>query len=175
MAQHRDAPAFQEYAASMMARTEYRVLSLEERGLLYTMRLECWVNGSLPSSPPTLSRVLGYTVDQVERALPGVGAFFLIDDGLIRCPELDDYKTHLDERRKRQSEGGKAGAAKTNKGRNRSHASRLTPSPRLASESLVKISPVQTRTAQQSKGKGIDEGGLDDGWLSDYERASKGY
>lgn len=59
MAQHRDPPAYQEYAASMMARTEYRVLSLEGRGLLYTLRNECWVNGQLPADPATLARVLG--------------------------------------------------------------------------------------------------------------------
>ena len=55
MAQHRDPPAYQEYAASMMARTEYRVLSLEGRGLLYTLRNECWVNGQLPADPATLA------------------------------------------------------------------------------------------------------------------------
>lgn len=34
MAQNREAPAFQEYAASLMARTDYREMSLEGRGLL---------------------------------------------------------------------------------------------------------------------------------------------
>ncbi|MDI4632426.1 hypothetical protein J7U46_05165 [Pelomonas sp. V22] len=170
MAQHRDAPAFQEYAASMMARTEYRVLSLEERGLLYTMRLECWVNGSLPDSTPMLARVLGYDVAQVERALAGVSAFFTFDDGLIRCPELDDYRAHLDERKKRQSEGGKAGAAKTNKGRNRSPTGRAAPIPRLGRESLVQNSPVQ-----KSKTQGIQQEAVHDAWMSEYEAASNGH
>lgn len=170
MVQHRDAPAYQEYAASMMARTEYRVLSLEERGLLFTMRLECWVNGSLPGSPTVLARVLGYDAGQVERALPSVSAFFTFTDGVVRCPELDDYRTHLDDRRKRQSEGGKAGAAKTNKGRDRSPPSRPAATPRLARESLVKQSPVQ-----QSKAKGIEGVALDGEWLSDYERHSNGH
>ena len=46
MAQNREPPAFQEYTASVVAKTEYRVMSLESRGLHYTMRLdlECWVN-----------------------------------------------------------------------------------------------------------------------------------
>jgi len=41
MAPNRTAPAYQEYAASMMARFEYRTLTLAHRGLLYSMRLEC--------------------------------------------------------------------------------------------------------------------------------------
>ena len=79
MAQHRDAPAFQEYAASMMARRDYRLLSLEARGLLYTVRLECWVNFSLPSAPDQLAKVLGFEVQQVERALPELRPFIVID------------------------------------------------------------------------------------------------
>jgi hypothetical protein len=169
MVQHRDAPAFQEYAASMMARTAYRLLSLEERGLLFTMRLECWVNGSLPASPTVLARVLRYDAGQIERALPALSPFFTYTDGLVRCPELDDYRTHLDDRRKRQSEGGKAGAAKTNKVRDRSPPSRPTATPRLARESLVKQSPVQ-----QSKAKGIEGEAIHSKWLSEYERESNG-
>jgi len=41
MTPNRTAPAYQEYAASMMARLEYRTLTLPQRGLLYSMRLEC--------------------------------------------------------------------------------------------------------------------------------------
>ena len=52
MAQNREPPAFQEYAAAMMAKTDYRLMSLAGRGLLYTMRLECWVNLTCP--PPAV-------------------------------------------------------------------------------------------------------------------------
>lgn len=72
MAQNRDAPAYQEYAASVMAKTQYRVLSLSERGLLYTLKLECWVNREMPSDPATLARVLGFDAADVARALPQV-------------------------------------------------------------------------------------------------------
>jgi hypothetical protein len=169
MAQHREPPAYQEYAASMMARTEYRVLSLEGRGLLYTLRNECWVNGQLPADPATLARVLGYPIEQVERSLPELRQFFVTLGGVLRCPELDDYRAHLDDRRERQSAGGRKGAEKTNEGRQGASPSTSPGKPRDGRGSLVKPSP-----AQHSQAKGIEEGGDLDGWMSDYEAASRG-
>jgi hypothetical protein len=173
MTQHREAPAFQEYAASMMARTDYRVMSLEARGLLYTMRLECWVNGSLPSPPVMLARVLGFPVEQIERAWREVSAFFIEEAGSLHCPELDDYRAHLQDRRDKQAAGGRAGAAKTNMARTGSapsrSAGRATGRPRDARESLVQTSPVQPSQAKRLNGEA-----LKDQWLNDYERASNG-
>lgn len=173
MTQHREAPAFQEYAASMMARTDYRVISLEARGLLYTMRLECWVNGSLPSPPAVLARVLGYPADQIERAWPELGAFFIEDAGAIRCPELDDYRAHLQDRRDKQAAGGRAGAAKTNMARASTTPSRLagkaSSRARVARESLV-----QPSTEQTSQEKRFQNEVSQDQWISDYARASNG-
>ena len=40
MTTNRTAPAYQEYAASIIARFEYQTLTLPQRGLLYSMRLE---------------------------------------------------------------------------------------------------------------------------------------
>lgn len=183
MAQHREAPAFQEYAASLMARTAYRVLSIEGRGLLMTMRLECWVNGELPSSPPLLAKVLGFPVEQVERALAEVRSFFSIDAGAIRYPELDDYRAHLEERHQRQSEGGRAGPAKTNKVRDGSATSRPPGNPRLPRGSLVQQSPVQSNTDKSLQGEPLDGNPVIDcerqvnghsEWLNDYDRQSNG-
>lgn len=41
-----------------MAKTEYRVMSLEARGLHYMMRLERWVNRELPEAPPFSPRFM---------------------------------------------------------------------------------------------------------------------
>jgi hypothetical protein len=169
MAQHRDPPAYQEYAASMMARTEYRVLSLEGRGLLYTLRNECWVNGQLPADPATLARVLGYPVEQVQRALPELRPFVVVVGGVLRCPELDDYRAHLDDRRERQAAGGRKGAEKTNGGRQSAPPATPPGKPRGGRESLV-----QPSTAQHSQAKRIEEGSDVEGWLNDYEAASNG-
>lgn len=109
----RAAPAFQEYAADMLAAMPFRVASLAARGLLYTLRLECWVNGSVPTDPVRLAKVLGLTVDEVENALPEVQGFFArTDDGRLVCPELDAYRQEQAERRARMAEGGRLTGSK---------------------------------------------------------------
>ena len=62
MAENRKPPAYQEYASNMLANISFRSMDLAQRGLLYTMRLECWANESLPSNVDTLSNVLGQNV-----------------------------------------------------------------------------------------------------------------
>ena len=76
MPQHREPPAFQEYAATMMASIDFRTMSLAARGLLYTMRLECWVNRQLPSDPARLALMLGFDATEVSALLPKVIGFF---------------------------------------------------------------------------------------------------
>jgi len=115
--QNRDAPAYQEYAANIMAKVEYRSMSLAERGLLYTLRHECWVNDVMPADPARLAKVLGYAVAEIEQCLLAVSAFFVEAEGFISSPDLDSYKTHLADRQKRMSEGGRNGGLKSAKNR----------------------------------------------------------
>lgn len=103
----RDAPAFQEYAASMMSRFEYRSLTLSSRGLLYTLRLECWVNQKLPSDPVKLSKILGLDSKEVNSLLPELTAFFVVEGEWLHSPDLEGYRDKVQDRRNRQVEGGK--------------------------------------------------------------------
>ena len=114
MTTNRTAPAYQEYAASIIARFEYRTLTLPQRGLLYSMRLECWVNQYLPESPSVLARILGFDVAEVAAELPYIMTFFAVEDGRIFAPDLEAYRMRVEHIRARQAQGGKAGAAKTN-------------------------------------------------------------
>ncbi len=114
MSNNRTAPAYQEYAANIIARFEYRTLTLPQRGLLYSMRLECWVNQYLPESPSVLARILGFDVAEVAAEIPYVMPFFAVEDGRIYAPDLEAYRQHVERIRERQAQGGKAGAAKTN-------------------------------------------------------------
>ena len=86
MSNNRTAPAYQEYAANLIARFEYRTLTLPQRGLLYSMRLECWVNQFLPESPSVLARILGFDVAEVAAELPYVMQFFACENGRIFAP-----------------------------------------------------------------------------------------
>ena len=53
----RDAPAYQGYASDWLANRKWRLMSLGERGLLDTMRKECWVNRSVPSNVEEIAKI----------------------------------------------------------------------------------------------------------------------
>lgn len=110
--QARRPPAYQEYASDMLARFEYRTLTLSQRGLLYSMRLECWVNKFLPDSPDVLARILGFEPAEIAAELPYVMPFFECIDGRIVSPELEGYRAQLAEHKQRQSDAAKATNAK---------------------------------------------------------------
>ena len=112
MTQNRKPPAYQEYASTMLADISFRSMNMEARGLLYTMRLECWANGRMPSEIESLSTVLGKPV--TSEMLKAIDSFFDIDEKHITSPELENYRAYLDERREKQSKGGKKGAKITN-------------------------------------------------------------
>lgn len=159
----------------MMAKTQFRVLSLQERGLLYTLRLECWVNHRLPADASTLARVLRFDAAEVEGALPQVLPFFTIDGSEITCPELDNYRAHLDGRREKLSEAGKRGAAKTNQRHAETDAATPTANPQPGRGPLVKPSQAQHSLDKQSKVSVLNGEALDGEWVSDYARASRGF
>lgn len=177
--QNRKAPAYQEYAAEMMAQLPYRQMILQERGLLYTMRNECWINTRLPEKPEDLAKVLGFPADEISNSLTAVMPFFAVSEGYIICPELEDYRAHLQQIREAKICGGKRGAAVTNRKRNNSKkpvgadATGMPPSmPQLTrqvmSDSLVKSKPVEP-SQTPSLGKGV----IQDPWVDDYENAEK--
>lgn len=177
MSQNRDAPAFQEYAAAMLSRLPFRTMTLQDRGLLYTMRLECWVNMRLPSNHGDLAKVLGLPVAEVAASIPAVMPFFEVADGFIISPELEDYRTHLAERKHKQSQGGKRGSAITNGKRNRpakveDAANSNTPS---STSRLTRRgggeSSVQPSTAKQSQNQPPRKGVVDDPFVAEYEAA----
>jgi len=182
----RDAPAYQEYSANLMARIDYRAMSLAERGLLYTLRNECWVNRQVPSDIHKLARILGYDPAEVQANLPAVMPFFASEGAYLVCPELDDYREKLDLRREQQSQGGKQGAARTNSKHSNSpadeaaggsstqlsatSAGKSPGKPRATRESLIQLRPVKTNTTQV-----LNEEPIDKEWVNDYDKGSNGY
>jgi hypothetical protein len=175
MSQNRNAPAYQEYAAALLAQLPFRTMTLQDRGLLYTMRLECWVNVRLPQSPADLAKVLGLPVAEITESLAAVMPFFQIVDGFVISPELENYRAHLAERKSKQSKGGKIGSAITN--RKREHATRHAtdePSSTPASTSRLtrrggRVSLVQSSTEKQSPKPST--GMAVDSFVSEYEAA----
>ena len=110
----RPAPAFQEYASDMLANSRYRTMSLAERGLMDTMRRECWVNGCIPKEENELAAYLGKPLDEVSNCLTiRVLSFFKEKNDQLVCPELDAYRASLEDRSKKMSDGGKKGGLVT--------------------------------------------------------------
>lgn len=166
MSQNRQPPAYMEYAANLMAQLPFRTMPLEARGLLFTMKLECWVNARLPSNENDLAKVLGVTVAEVSNSINAVMPFFMTVGQFIICPELEDYRAHLAERRAKQSKGGKIGSAITNKKiHNTENSARHSNSSSQSSTSRLTrqdghVSLVQHSTEKQNQnpsiGKGLD-------------------
>jgi hypothetical protein len=172
MTQNRKAPAYQEYAATMLSNKYYRLMSLAERGLLYALRLECWENQDLPANSSDLAKYLGVQSGDINNAYTDrVKAFFKVELDKLTCPELDDYRQHLNERKAKQSKGGKKGAAKTNAKFNDTGNSQ--PTRQGSRESLVKLSSIK-----QSKTQSLENGHIpspiNDEWVSEYDSASNG-
>ena len=186
MAQNRPAPAYQEYAAAMLANIHFRMLEPAERGLLYTMRLECWVNHGLPTNPVMLAKVLALDPAEVAAALPNVKPFFREENNLLISPELEDYRTHLANRSTKQSEGGKKSAAnKKGNGKSsetlaaqgiRGKASTLQDTCKSPSSNLQVLSTVQPSPAQPSQKQSLEKGLTEEciSWANDYDKASNG-
>ena len=139
MAQNRPAPCYQEYSAWMLANINFRQMPLAARGLLYTLRLECWENHRLPSDSKKLANVLRFDEEEITSAMHWLDAFLKTNDGWLTSPDLEDYRKHLVDQKTAQSLGGKKGAAITNAGKTR-----------VPRESVVKSSTDQLSPAQNS-------------------------
>ena len=162
----RKPPAFQCYAANLLSDKNFRKMSLTERGLFFTMYLESWANERLPTNIKELARYLGLDEMQVENNLTKyVCIFFKVENDEFICPELEDYRKSLDERKKKQSDGGKKGAQiKKNKQQNQS-------TDEGQPLGLPEGSLIQTNTKQNNSKSSLKEELPDDinEWLRDYD------
>jgi hypothetical protein len=177
--QGRKPPAYQEYAANMLANRDFRIMSLAERGLFYTLRLECWQNGSVPCAITVLAKCLGCDIAEIETLLTErVKSFFNEEDGSLFCTELDDYRKYLQDKREKQQKGGEKGAAITNARKNNpervantSGTSKPSSTPQLTrqvgADSLVKQSLVK-----HIKTQSLDNG-VNDYWVKDYDNVER--
>ena len=116
----RQPPAFQCYASDWLAREWFKLATLEERGLLFSMLCQIWVSDSLPANSIELARLLGCDPAVISDALSArvLEAFQENENGRLICPELAAMKSEYLERHHDRSRSGKKGAkAKWNKGK----------------------------------------------------------
>jgi hypothetical protein len=172
--QNRKPPAYQEYAASILVNRHFRLMTLEERGLLFTLRLECWENKQAPISSRDLAKYTGCDIAEIEKALTdNVKTFFVEKSGFFISPDLEDYRTHLADRKKKQSQGGKLGSRITNSNRlAKTKDITSTPSSTLqlpsqgTNESLVQASTDKLSQTQSIKKEVVS---INDSWVKEYE------
>jgi hypothetical protein len=159
----RPAPAYQEYAADLLADQRYRLMTLAERGLWDTLRKECWVNKKVPSSLPVLAKFLGQEQHVIRQALTeNVLSFFQDVDGFLICPELIAYREVIEDRRKRQSIGGGIGGKKTQSNIRKDKANLQ---PKLKPLSGEEVNGGEKR-GEELTNKGVIDGHKD--WLNGY-------
>ena len=198
-----DRPAFLMYAANVLAKREFRSMTLAQRGLWITMVLECWPNQEIPNEcNHGLADYLGRADEELTPLLPAVMWYFEQRGEDLFCPTLEKYRDEVDARHEKQKAGGKKGAAKTNESRNQLNAkddehdsstptSTPTSTPKAprrgSSGSLDQTKPNQTKTKQPGKDLPLNDKGEIPAfteWMnegsgksasSDYERASNGY
>lgn len=177
--QNRKPPAYQEYASEMLASTDFRMLNLTARGLLYTLRLECWANGSLPSEPGKLATILGVDGAELSNALRELRPFFDIGAERLTCPDLEGYRAYLADVREGKAAGGRKGTAQTNAPRKvpprkaqRSAAGHSSGVTQATRDSLVESNPRESNSAQQKKASCAQ---VDHDFLDAYDRASNGF
>lgn len=161
----RSAPAYQEYASDILANRAYRAMTLAERGLWDTIRKECWVNGSVPSSKPELARYLGLSLDKVNELLtPNLMKWFKVLNTDLICPELDEYRLLIEHRRQRLSAGGRNGGIK-------SQANRRTSGEATHQASVKPLSRDET-SRDETRGEGSSNKNIlsveDKKWLRGY-------
>lgn len=166
MTQNRKPPAYQEYAAAMMAVREFKLMSLAERGLLYTIRLECWTNLVVPQNSAELAKCLGFSESEMNVALTTNVKAFLKETGAdYICQDLEDYREHLEEIRLKRVEGGKKGAALTNAQRRVNRESTVSQVARRDTrDSLGKLNLVKNSQPQS-----LEADVIDNDFVNDYE------
>jgi len=163
----RPPPAFQEYASDMLANSQYRMMTLAEKGLFDILRRECWVNQQVPFASIELAAYLGIPLSEIEKNLTiRVLGFFKEKNCSLTCPELDSYKTMLLQRKEKIANGGRIGG-KTTQARHKSFKGTLEGS--LKALSREEISRDESnKDAKKSLGEGITKE-EQDAWVSDYD------
>lgn len=112
---NRKAPAYQEYASDLLADERIRSMSLAERGLLCSMRWQCWHGDSVPADTVKLSRLVGATEEELSANLTSCVRSFFVEiqvngESRLQEPELAAYREQLEEKRQQQQHAGKLGA-----------------------------------------------------------------
>ena len=107
-------PAFQFYPGDFLSDENVISMTFEERGLYITLLSNCWIQGSIPSDPDKIIKLLpGYSNENGVPELV-IDCFNEMDGNSKRLvhPRLDKERTKQADFKEAKSESGKRGAQK---------------------------------------------------------------
>jgi hypothetical protein len=109
-------PAYLEYPSDNLNNEIFKSLDMIQRGLCWTLRMYCWVNGSVPSSFKELSVLVGIKETLLLKAFEDgkLYEFFQHNDDSTRLysPDLEAYRDELLRKQKKRQEDGEVNAEK---------------------------------------------------------------
>jgi hypothetical protein len=165
----RDAPAYQEYASDILADRRFRAMSLSERGLLLTLKCECWVNKSVPLKLEELSSYLGVNQSELQKLLtPRITSFLVTDGDSFKFVELENQKHNYKVRKDLISQGGRNGGLATqNKNRMRKESTPPQATPKALSRD--EVSGTEERRVVSNNDLSSFANSDHSQWLTDFE------
>ena len=172
----RPLPYFQCFAADWMASEEYALMSIAERGLLFSMLNATWVNGSVPASSVNLARIIQLDEPEVSAALTErVLKWFASsagDPARLTCPELERQRAESIAYRQKLADSGRKGGSTTQarfrgQAANSSQASSLAKAPEMRCDEM--------RCDEMKRNASLKKAELTQdqkAWVEDYDKAS---
>src|SRR4051812_202294 len=111
------APAFQDYAADMLADSRFAMMSAAAVGVFYRLKLQAWLDGSVPADVKAVARLVREDAAVVSAIWPEVLPMFEELDGrLIYPPHEEQRAKHAAWRDKSRQGGLASGEARRTKG-----------------------------------------------------------
>jgi len=109
-------PAYQEYPADILNNEIFIQLSMAQRGLLWTLRMFCWKNESIPAGYKDIAALTGISEKEVSKLFDEkMNDFFELqfdkpDNVRMINPDLEAYRREKIAARLKRSASGKQGA-----------------------------------------------------------------
>ena len=114
-------PAYQEYPADILNNEVFMQLSMAQRGLLWTLRMYCWKNETIPGGFKALANLVGISENEAIKLFDDkVQSFFACQydstgdrmTGRLFNKDLEAYRKEKLAAREKRSSSGKLGADK---------------------------------------------------------------
>jgi hypothetical protein len=117
MSPRQTAPAFQCYPRDILADSRFIVMTPASRGVLFTLLLHAWLDGSVPDDPRAVAALLREPAGDIENVWPQIVPWFERRDGrLVYTAHEEQRARHVAWRDKCRKGGRRSGEVRRSKG-----------------------------------------------------------